>query len=460
MIVGIDLGTTNSLVAYINREGKPEIIVNERGSRLTPSAVYFKTDQEVLVGELARSQMVLKADRTVCYIKRHMGSDYRVNISGREYTPIEISALVLRKLRQYAEKYLGQPVEAAVVTVPAYFNDNQRQATLQAGRLAGLKILKLLNEPTAAAIAYGLDRAAEGVYARRYDTGGGAASNVFRVNKTTDLAQQRSRVAMDSDGDFIITWESFQDRGTSDEPSSFGPVGGTRTGLAIATDRMDLWQECVADEAGGWEYKFGLADWRQRLVDAARLFDHVVVIGQEEEEPAIQRAVGHLDSIQKDWSVWIGDFAWHDGDHGPAAPMARATKRVCRDCGFMVPLGGALGVMFGVCCNELSADGHVVDFEYGCGAHSDTPPPPGTGSPMYDPYDDGVLEVLEAPVAEVVVEIEPEDDVPEVVAETEADQDVPEVAAEPEPEAELVAAEIEPEAVEPEAEPAPDSAAD
>jgi len=156
VIVGIDLGTTNSLVAYINREGKPEIIVNERGSRLTPSAVYFKSDREVLVGELARSQMVLKADRTVCYIKRHMGSDYRVNISGREYTPPEISGLVLRKLVQYAEKHLGQPVEAAVVTVPAYFNDNQRQATLQAGRLAGLKILKLLNEPTAAALAYGL----------------------------------------------------------------------------------------------------------------------------------------------------------------------------------------------------------------------------------------------------------------------------------------------------------------
>jgi hypothetical protein len=93
---------------------------------------------------------------------------------------------------------------------------------------------------------------------------------------------------------------------------------------------------------------------------------------------------------------------WHDGDHGPAAPMARATKRVCRDCGFMVPLDGALGVMFGVCCNELSADGHVVDFEYGCGAHSDTPPPPGSGSPMFDPYDDGVLDVVEAPVAEVV----------------------------------------------------------
>jgi hypothetical protein len=86
---------------------------------------------------------------------------------------------------------------------------------------------------------------------------------------------------------------------------------------------------------------------------------------------------------------------WHDGDHGPGAPMARGTKRVCRDCGFMVPLSGALGVMFGVCCNEMSADAHVVDFEYGCGAHSDTPPPPGSGSPMYDPYDDGVFEVVE-----------------------------------------------------------------
>ena len=105
-------------------------------------------------------------------------------------------------------------------------------------------------------------------------------------------------------------------------------------------------------------------------------------------------AFGRDDSAQR----------WHDGDHGPAAPMARATKRVCRDCGFMVPLDGALGVMFGVCCNELSADGHVVDFEYGCGAHSDTPPPPGSGSPMFDPYDDGVLDVVEAPVAEVVVE--------------------------------------------------------
>lgn len=156
MIVGIDLGTTNSLVAFVNREGKAEIIINERGSRLTPSVVYFKNEREVLVGDLARSQSVLKAARTVSCIKRHMGSDYQTNIEDRTYSATEVSALILRKLVQYAELYLGQPVEAAVVTVPAYFNDNQRQATLLAGELAGLKILKLLNEPTAAALAYGV----------------------------------------------------------------------------------------------------------------------------------------------------------------------------------------------------------------------------------------------------------------------------------------------------------------
>nr|WP_183517633.1 DUF3027 domain-containing protein [Mycolicibacterium sp. BK634] len=119
-------------------------------------------------------------------------------------------------------------------------------------------------------------------------------------------------------------------------------------------------------------------------------------------------------------SAWGRDGAaqrWHDGDFGPDAPMARGTKRVCRDCGFMVPLAGALGAMFGVCCNEMSADAHVVDFQYGCGAHSDTPPPPGSGSPMYDPYDDGVLEVVEAPV---VVEVEAVVETPEPAETAEA----------------------------------------
>ncbi|NLW91469.1 MAG: Hsp70 family protein [Syntrophomonadaceae bacterium] len=156
MIIGIDLGTTNSLVAFINNEGKPEIVINERGHRLTPSVVYFKDDSEVMVGEIARSQLVLKSDVTVSTIKRHMGSNYQVSIRGRTYTPTEISALILRKLVKYAEESLGDKVEAAVVTVPAYFNDNQRQATLMAGEIAGIRIAKLLNEPTAAALASGL----------------------------------------------------------------------------------------------------------------------------------------------------------------------------------------------------------------------------------------------------------------------------------------------------------------
>lgn len=156
MIVGIDLGTSNSLVAFINKEDKAEIIINERGSRLTPSVVYFKNEQEVMVGELARSQLILKADRTVSSIKRQMGTNYQVEIGERSYTPPEISALILRKLLQYAQEYLEQKITAAVVTVPAYFNDNQRQATLLAGELAGIRILKLLNEPTAAALAYGV----------------------------------------------------------------------------------------------------------------------------------------------------------------------------------------------------------------------------------------------------------------------------------------------------------------
>lgn len=172
MIVGIDLGTSNSLLAFTNRENKAEIIINERGNRLTPSVVYFKNDQEVIVGEIARTQALLQAERTVSFIKRHMGSNYEVDISGRKYLPAEISALILRKLLQYADKYLGQEIEGAVVTVPAYFNDNQRQATLMAGELAGVKILKLLNEPTAAALAYA-SKLADKEHILVLDIGGG-----------------------------------------------------------------------------------------------------------------------------------------------------------------------------------------------------------------------------------------------------------------------------------------------
>ncbi len=156
-VVGIDLGTTNSEVAVV-RDGKPEVIPNAEGNRLTPSVVAFTKTGEVLVGEPAKRQAILNAERTVRSIKRHMGSDYKVKIDNKEYTPQEISAFVLRKLRKDAEAALGGKVRRAVITVPAYFEDSQRQATKDAGRIAGLEVMRIINEPTAAALAYGVDK--------------------------------------------------------------------------------------------------------------------------------------------------------------------------------------------------------------------------------------------------------------------------------------------------------------
>ena len=155
-VVGIDLGTTNSEIATV-KNGKPEVIQNAEGARLTPSVVAFSKTGEVLIGEPAKRQAILNAERTVRSIKRHMGSNYKVKIDNKEYTPQEISAFVLRKLRKDAEAALGGKVRKAVITVPAYFEDSQRQATKDAGRIAGLEVMRIINEPTAAALAYGVD---------------------------------------------------------------------------------------------------------------------------------------------------------------------------------------------------------------------------------------------------------------------------------------------------------------
>ena len=155
-IIGIDLGTTNSCVAVMEG-GQPTVIPNSEGGRTTPSVVGFK-DTDRLVGQVAKRQAVANPDKTVISIKREMGTDYKVNIDGKAYSPEEISAMVLSKLKADAEAYLGQPVTQAVITVPAYFNDSQRQATKNAGKIAGLEVLRIINEPTAAALAYGLDK--------------------------------------------------------------------------------------------------------------------------------------------------------------------------------------------------------------------------------------------------------------------------------------------------------------
>ncbi len=155
-IIGIDLGTTNSCVAVMEG-GEPTVIANAEGGRTTPSVVAFKKDGEILVGQVAKRQAVANPDHTVISIKREMGSDYRVNVDNKKYSPQEISSMILKKLKADAESYLGEKVNQAVITVPAYFNDSQRQATKDAGKIAGLDVLRIINEPTAAALAYGLD---------------------------------------------------------------------------------------------------------------------------------------------------------------------------------------------------------------------------------------------------------------------------------------------------------------
>ncbi|WP_298683047.1 molecular chaperone DnaK [uncultured Methanomethylovorans sp.] len=172
-ILGIDLGTTNSCMAVIEG-GEPTVIPNAEGGRTTPSVVGFSKKGEKLVGQVAKRQMITNADNTVYSIKRHMGeAGYKVTLSGKDYTPQEISAMILRKMKEDAEAYLGETITQAVITVPAYFNDAQRQATKDAGAIAGLEVMRIINEPTAAALAYGLDKEAEDHKILIYDLGGG-----------------------------------------------------------------------------------------------------------------------------------------------------------------------------------------------------------------------------------------------------------------------------------------------
>jgi molecular chaperone DnaK len=184
--VGIDLGTTNSVVAVLEG-GEPTVIANAEGSRTTPSVVAFAKNGEVLVGEVAKRQAVTNPERTIRSVKRHMGSSWTVDIDGKPYTPQEISARILMKLKRDAEAYLGEQVGDAVITVPAYFNDAQRQATKEAGEIAGLNVLRIINEPTAAALAYGLDKGKEDERILVFDLGGGTFDvSLLEVGKDED----------------------------------------------------------------------------------------------------------------------------------------------------------------------------------------------------------------------------------------------------------------------------------
>src|SRR5881398_482913 len=190
--VGIDLGTTNSVVTVLEG-GEPNVIANAEGSRTTPSVVGFSKAGEVLVGEVAKRQAITNPDRTIRSVKRHMGTNWNVEIDGKKYTAQEISARILQKLKRDAESYLGDTVTQAVITVPAYFDDAQRQATKEAGQIAGLEVLRIINEPTAAALAYGLDKEGGDQTILVFDLGGGTydvsvldiGEGVFEVKSTS-----------------------------------------------------------------------------------------------------------------------------------------------------------------------------------------------------------------------------------------------------------------------------------
>jgi molecular chaperone DnaK len=189
--VGIDLGTTNSVVSVLEA-GDPVVIPNAEGSRTTPSVVAFSKGGEVLVGEVAKRQAITNPDRTIRSVKRHMGTTWSIDIDAKKYTSQEISARTLQKLKRDAEAYLGDTVTQAVITVPAYFDDAQRTATKEAGQIAGLEVLRIINEPTAAALAYGLDKGAEDETVLVFDLGGGTfdvsileiGDGVFEVKST------------------------------------------------------------------------------------------------------------------------------------------------------------------------------------------------------------------------------------------------------------------------------------
>ena len=168
--VGIDLGTTNSVVSVLEG-GEPTVITNAEGARTTPSVVAFAKNGEVLVGEVAKRQAVTNVDRTIRSVKRHMGTDWKIELDGKDFNPQQMSAFILQKLKRDAEAYLGEKVTDAVITVPAYFNDSERQATKEAGEIAGLNVLRIVNEPTAAALAYGLDKDDQTILV--FDLGGG-----------------------------------------------------------------------------------------------------------------------------------------------------------------------------------------------------------------------------------------------------------------------------------------------
>jgi molecular chaperone DnaK len=231
--VGIDLGTTNSAVSVLEG-GEPTVIANAEGFRTTPSVVAFTKDGEVLVGETAKRQAVTNVDRTIASVKRHMGTDWKFKVDDKQYTPQEISARILAKLKRDAETYLGEAVTDAVITVPAYFNDAERQATKDAGEIAGLNVLRIINEPTAAALAYGLDKGKEDELILVFDLGGGTFDvSLLEVGKDDDFSTIQVRA---TSGDNRLGGDDWDQRIVDHLVKKFKET----TGVDVSKDKIAL----------------------------------------------------------------------------------------------------------------------------------------------------------------------------------------------------------------------------
>ena len=231
--VGIDLGTTNSVVSVLEG-GEPTVIANAEGFRTTPSIVAFTKDGEVLVGETAKRQAVTNVDRTIASVKRHMGTDWSTEIDGKKYTPQELSARILGKLKRDAEQYLGEDVTDAVITVPAYFNDAEGQATKEAGEIAGLNVLRIINEPTAAALAYGLDKGKEDELILVFDLGGGTFDvSLLEVGKDDDFSTIQVRATA---GDNRLGGDDWDQRVVEHLIKKFKET----TGVDVSKDKIAL----------------------------------------------------------------------------------------------------------------------------------------------------------------------------------------------------------------------------
>ncbi|HEY8463002.1 MAG TPA: molecular chaperone DnaK [Bacillota bacterium] len=324
-VIGIDLGTTNSCMAVMEG-GEATVIANAEGSRTTPSVVGFSKNGERMVGQVAKRQAIANPDRTVISIKRRMGTDYKVKIDNKSYTPQEISAMILQKMKADAEAYLGQKVDKAVITVPAYFSDSQRQATKDAGRIAGLEVLRIVNEPTAAALAYGLDKG-EDQTILVYDLGGGTfdvsilelGDGVFEVKATSG----NNRLGGDDFDERIVNWmaEEFKKENGIDlrndrmalqrlkeaaEKAKIELSGLTSTGISLPfitavngePKHLDLTlTRAKFDELTADLVEATVGPLKRALTDAgleAKDIDKVILVGGSTRIPAVQEMVKKL----------------------------------------------------------------------------------------------------------------------------------------------------------------------